>query len=216
MNDTFKHKGLRKKLVDLLRAKGINDESVLAAMNKIPRHLFINSAFEAHAYEDKAFPISAGQTISHPYTVAFQSSLLQIQPGDKVLEVGTGSGYQTSVLVAMGAEVYTIERQKTLVDFSRNILNKIGFSPKYQTFGDGYKGMPTFAPFDKIIVTAGAPILPKKLLRQLKIGGMAVIPIGEEQQKMYTFLRVSDKKFEQMSFGDYRFVPMLEKKDIVD
>ncbi|MGQ1936375.1 protein-L-isoaspartate O-methyltransferase family protein, partial [Ornithobacterium rhinotracheale] len=139
MEETFKHKGLRKKLIDLLRAKGINDESVLDAMNKIPRHLFIDSAFEAHAYEDKAFPIAAGQTISHPFTVAFQSSLLQIQPGDKILEVGTGSGYQTSVLVAMGAEVYTIERQKTLVDFSRNILSKIGFSPKYQTFGDGYR-----------------------------------------------------------------------------
>lgn len=211
--DSFKHRGLRQQLIDLLRTKGISDESVLSAMNQVPRHLFLTSAFEEHAYENKAFPIAADQTISHPYTVAFQSSLLDISPGDKVLEVGTGSGYQTAVLVAMQAEVYTIERQKALVDFSRNILSKIHLRPKYQTYGDGYKGLPSFAPFDKIIVTAGAPSLPRILLQQLKIGGIAVVPIGEKNQKMYTFLRVDERKYEQMEFGDYQFVPMLENKD---
>lgn len=211
--DGFKHRGKRKQLINLLRKKGISDENVLEAMNKVPRHLFLTSAFEDHAYEDKAFPIAANQTISHPYTVAFQSSLLHISPGDKILEVGTGSGYQTAVLVAMRAEVYTIERQKSLVDFSRNILGKIQMEPRYQTYGDGYKGLPSFAPFDKIIVTAGAASLPSFLLQQLKIGGIAVIPIGENNQKMYSFLRVNERKYEQMEFGDYKFVPMLERKD---
>lgn len=213
--ENFAHKGKRNMLVNKLREMGIEDEKVLSALNRIPRHLFIDSAFEAHAYENKAFPIAAGQTISHPYTVAFQTALLQIKPSDKVLEVGTGSGYQTAVLVEMGAKVYTIERQKTLVDFSKNIFHKIGLTPKYQTFGDGYNGLPTFAPFDKIIVTAGAPELPKKLMQQLKIGGVAVIPIGVEKQKMYTFLRVDERKYEQMSFGDYQFVPMLENRDVL-
>lgn len=213
MIDSFKHKGNRKKLVELLRAKGIEDVKVLEAINQVPRHLFLNSAFEDHAYEDKAFPIAANQTISHPYTVAFQTSLLQMNEGEKVLEVGTGSGFQTAVLVAMKAHVYTIERQKALVDFSRRMLNKINLEPKYQTYGDGYKGLPSFAPFDKIIVTAGAPKIPTTLLQQLKIGGIAVVPIGINNQKMYTFLRVNEKKFEQMEFGDYQFVPMLENKD---
>lgn len=216
MNESFKHKGKRNQLVQILRAKGIEDEQVLSAINKIPRHLFIDSAFENYAYEDKAFPIAAGQTISHPYTVAFQTQLLHISPGEKILEIGTGSGYQTAILVAMGADVYTIERQKALVDFSREIFEKIKITPKYQTFGDGYKGLPTFAPFDKIIVTAGSPKLPKKLLGQLKIGGIAVIPIGVVNQKMYTFLRITEKRYEQMNFGDYKFVPMLNNKDIID
>ena len=211
--DTFKHRGKRQKLIELLREKGISDEAVLKAMNNVPRHLFLTSAFEDHAYEDKAFPIAANQTISHPYTVAFQSSLLHVSPGDKILEVGTGSGYQTAVLVAMQADVYTIERQKALVDFSRKMLAKIKLEPKYQTFGDGYKGLPSFAPFDKIIVTAGSPILPSILLQQLKIGGIAVVPIGDKNQKMYTFLRVDERKYEQMEFGDYQFVPMLVAKD---
>ncbi|MXV38717.1 protein-L-isoaspartate(D-aspartate) O-methyltransferase [Flavobacteriaceae bacterium Ap0902] len=211
--ESFKHKGKRRKLVELLQEKGIEDERVLNAINQVPRHLFLNSVFEDHAYEDKAFPIAADQTISHPYTVAFQSSLLDLHPGEKVLEIGTGSGYQTAVLVAMGAEVYTIERQKNLVDFSRNMLQKINLEPKYQTYGDGYKGLPSFAPFDKIIVTAGAPSLPTLLVQQLKIGGIAVIPIGEENQKMYTYLRVDERKYEQMEFGAYKFVPMLEKRD---
>ena len=213
--DRFKHQVNRRKLVELLRQKGIEDENVLQAIQKIPRHLFLNSAFEDHAYEDKAFPIAADQTISHPYTVAYQTSLLHVHPHEKVLEVGTGSGYQTAVLVAMNAHVYTIERQKALVDFSRQILKQIDLQPKYQTFGDGYKGLPSFAPFDKIIVTAGAPKLPSTLLQQLKIGGIAVVPIGEKNQKMYTFLRVNERKYEQMEFGDYQFVPMLERKDIL-
>lgn len=211
--ESFKFKGKRRQLVELLHKKGIEDQRVLNAINTVPRHLFLNSAFADHAYEDKAFPIAADQTISHPYTVAFQSSLLDLNPGEKVLEIGTGSGYQTAVLVAMGADVYTIERQKKLVDFSRNMLQKIKLEPKYQTYGDGFKGLPSFAPFDKIIVTAGAPKLPTLLLQQLKIGGIAVIPIGEVNQKMYTFLRVDERKYEQMEFGDYKFVPMLEKKD---
>lgn len=211
--DGFKYRGRRKQMINLLREKGISDEKVLEAMNKIPRHLFLTSAFEDHAYEDKAFPIAANQTISHPYTVAFQSSLLDVSPGDKILEVGTGSGYQTAVLVAMQAEVYTIERQKSLVDFSRRMFDEINFAPRYQTYGDGYKGLPSFAPFDKIIVTAGAMVLPSLLLQQLKIGGLAVIPIGDIHQKMYTYLRVDERKYEQMEFGDYKFVPMLERKD---
>lgn len=211
--DGFKYRGRRKQMINLLREKGISDEKVLEAMNKIPRHLFLTSAFEDHAYEDKAFPIAANQTISHPYTVAFQSSLLDVSPGDKILEVGTGSGYQTAVLVAMQAEVYTIERQKSLVDFSRRMFDEINLAPRYQTYGDGYKGLPSFAPFDKIIVTAGAMVLPSLLLQQLKIGGLAVIPIGDIHQKMYTYLRVDERKYEQMEFGDYKFVPMLERKD---
>lgn len=211
--ESFKHKGKRKQLVDLLHRKGIEDQRVLDAINQVPRHLFLNSAFADHAYEDKAFPIAADQTISHPYTVAFQSSLLDLNPGEKVLEIGTGSGYQTAVLVAMGAEVYTIERQKKLVDFSKSMFQKINIEPKYQTYGDGFKGLPSFAPFDKIIVTAGAPKLPTLLVQQLKIGGIAVIPIGDVNQKMYTFLRVDERKYEQMEFGDYKFVPMLERKD---
>lgn len=214
--DGFKHQGNRRKLIELLRNKGISDEKVLEAMNSIPRHFFLNSAFEDHAYEDKAFPIEANQTISHPYTVAFQSELLHVQPGDKILEVGTGSGYQTAVLVAMDAKVYTIERQKALVDFSRKMLNALNLQPQYQTFGDGYKGLPTFAPFDKIIVTAGSPRIPSVLLQQLKIGGLAVVPIGDVNQKMYTFLRIDEQKYEQMEFGDYQFVPMLERKDTED
>lgn len=212
MEDSYKHKGKRRQLIELLRRKGITDENVLTAMNNIPRHLFLDSAFEGHAYENKAFSISANQTISHPYTVALQTKLLQVEKGDKILEVGTGSGYQTAVLVAMGAEVYTIERQKSLVDFSKNILKKIKYQPNYQTFGDGYKGLPAFAPFDKIIVTAGAPEIPSLLLQQLKIGGIAVIPIGRKNQKMFTYLKVSERKYEQMEFGDFQFVPMLEDK----
>ncbi|WP_068597092.1 protein-L-isoaspartate(D-aspartate) O-methyltransferase [Vaginella massiliensis] len=208
--DEFKHKGKRKQLIETLHKKGIEDENVLLAMNMIPRHLFIDSAFEEFAYRDEAFPIAAGQTISHPYTVAFQTSLLHVNKGEKILEIGTGSGYQTAVLVAMGADVYTIERQKELFDFSRIILNKIKFKPKYQTFGDGYKGLPAFAPFDKIIVTAGAPELPQELLKQLRIGGILVIPIGKVNQKMYTYLRLNENDFEVLEFGDYQFVPMLE------
>jgi len=213
VTDDFKHQGRRKQLVKLLREKGIEDESVLKAINKVPRHLFIDSAFGEYAYQDKAFPIAAGQTISHPFTVAFQTELLHVHKGDKILEVGTGSGYQAAVLVAMGAEVYTIERQKELFDFSQRIFRKIHISPKYAIYGDGYKGLPSFAPFDRIIVTAGSSTIPKTLLKQLKIGGVMVIPIGNKNQMMTTFLRVSEKDFEQMEFGDCQFVPMLERKE---
>lgn len=214
--DDFKHKGRRAQLVDLLRNKGIEDESVLNAINQVPRHMFLDSAFEQFAYEDKAFPIAAGQTISHPYTVATQSSLLHLKPGDKVLEIGTGSGFQAAVLVKMGAEVYTIERQKDLFDFSQRMFRKIKIEPRYAIYGDGYKGLPSFAPFDRIIVTAGSSTLPKALLKQLKIGGIMVIPIGNQNQKMFTFLRVDERNFEKMEFGDCQFVPMLERtvKDV--
>lgn len=212
--DTLKHKGKRNKLINLLKQKGINDEIVLNALNKIPRHLFIDSIFEDLAYEDRAFPILSNQTISHPFTVAFQTQLLHVQKGEKVLEIGTGSGYQTSVLVALGAQVFTIERQKELFEFSKRILKKINFTPKHQIFGDGYLGLPSFAPFDKIIVTAGVPIMPKKLLEQLAVGGVMVIPIGEKEQKMYTVLKLDENTFETMEFGDYQFVPMLENRVI--
>jgi protein-L-isoaspartate(D-aspartate) O-methyltransferase len=211
--DDFKHKGKREQLINLLREKGIEDENVLAAINKVPRHLFIDSAFEEFAYQDNAFPIAAGQTISHPYTVAKQTSLLHVMKGDKVLEIGTGSGYQAAVLVEMGAEVYSIERQKELFDFSQRIFRKIKIRPKYTTYGDGYKGLPSFAPFDRIIVTAGSSTIPKTLLKQLKIGGIMVIPLGTTNQMMTTFLRVSERDFERMEFGDCQFVPMLERTE---
>lgn len=213
MTDDFKHRGRREQLVKLLREKGIEDESVLSAINKVPRHLFIDSAFEEHAYQDKAFPIAAGQTISHPFTVAFQTELLHVSKGEKVLEIGTGSGYQASVLVSMGAEVYTIERQKELFDFSQRIFRKIKINPKYAIYGDGYKGLPSFGPFDRIIVTAGSSTIPRTLLKQLKIGGVMVIPLGNKNQMMTTFLRVSEMDFEKLEFGDCQFVPMLERKE---
>lgn len=209
--DDFKHKGRRAQLIELLRNKGIEDENVLNAMNQVPRHLFLDSAFEQYAYEDKAFPIAAGQTISHPFTVATQSSLLHINPGDKVLEIGTGSGFQTAVLVKMGAEVYTIERQKELFDFSQRMFKKIQVEPRYAIYGDGYKGLPSFAPFDRIIVTAGSATLPNALLKQLAIGGIMVIPIGVDNQKMFAIMRVSERSFERTEFGDYQFVPMLQR-----
>ena len=210
--DDFKHQGRRKMLVDLLMTKGIKDKKVLEAINIVPRHLFLDSAFAEFAYRDEAFPIAAGQTISHPYTVAFQTQLLDIHPNEKVLEIGTGSGYQTAVLVAIGAEVFSIERQKELFDFSKIILKKINLEPRYQTYGDGYKGLPSFAPFDKIIVTAGAPEIPKDLLQQLKIGGIMVIPVGEQSQQMIVIIRLDEDQFEKYIFGDFKFVPMLESR----
>ncbi len=171
MKDTAKHQGLRNQLVSLLQQKGITDKNVLDAISKIPRHLFLNSSFEDYAYQDKAFPIGAGQTISQPYTVAFQSQLLEVKKDDKVLEIGTGSGYQTAVLCAMGAKVYSVERQNELFKKTSVLFPKLGLRPKHLSFGDGYKGLPLHAPFDSIIVTAGAPIIPKPLMAQLKIGG---------------------------------------------
>ncbi|CAM1364440.1 Protein-L-isoaspartate O-methyltransferase [Tenacibaculum sediminilitoris] len=213
MKDTTKHQGLRNQLANVLEAKGINDEKVLKAIRKIPRHLFMDSSFEAHAYQDKAFPIAAEQTISQPYTVAFQSQVLEVKPGDKVLEIGTGSGYQTAVLLELGAEVFSIERQHELFKKTSMFLPKLGYKPKRFIFGDGYKGLPEEAPFDKIIVTAGAPYVPKALLGQIKVGGRLLIPVGDKEQVMTLFIRKSPKEFEKHELGGFRFVPMLKKKN---
>ncbi|KJD35682.1 protein-L-isoaspartate O-methyltransferase [Tamlana sedimentorum] len=213
MKDTFKHQGLRQQLVNVLKNKGITNEKVLQAIGKIPRHLFIDSSFLDHAYQDKAFPIAADQTISQPYTVAFQSELLQIEPGHKVLEIGTGSGYQTAVLCLLGARVFSIERQQELFKKTSRFLPKLGYRAKKLIFGDGYKGLPEEAPFDSIIVTAGAPFVPKPLLGQLKIGGRLVIPVGDDVQIMTMFIRKGPKEFEQHEFGEFRFVPLLEDKN---
>ena len=213
MRDTSKHQGLRNQLATLLQAKGITDRKVLNAIRQIPRHLFIDSSFEDHAYKDKAFPIAAEQTISPPYTVAFQSQTLAIQPNDKVLEIGTGSGYQTAVLLELKAAVFSIERQQELFKKPSLFLPKLGSIPKKFVFGDGYKGLPAQAPFDKIIVTAGAPFVPKPLLSQLKVGGMLLIPVGDTTQIMTLFVRKSVKEFEKQELGDFAFVPMLEEKN---
>lgn len=213
LKDSFRHQGKRKQLVETIKAKGIKDERVLSAIAKIPRHWFMDSSFEDHAYQDKAFPIGAGQTISQPYTVAFQSELLQVKKDEKVLEIGTGSGYQTAVLCELGAKVYGIERQNELFKKTKRFLEKIGYRPKRLTFGDGYKGMPNYAPFDKIIVTAGAPFIPKALLNQLIIGGRMVIPVGDDPQIMTLLIRKSAKEFEKKEFGEFRFVPLLKNKN---
>ena len=212
MKDTSKHQGLRNQLANMLKKKGITNENVLNAVKKIPRHLFIDSSFADHAYQDKAFPIAAEQTISQPYTVAFQSQTLAVSPGDSVLEIGTGSGYQTAVLLELGAIVYTIERQHELFKKTSLFLPKLGYNPKKFIFGDGYKGLKEKAPFDKIIVTAGAPFVPKPLLAQLKVGGMLLIPVGDKKQIMTLFHRKSPKEFDKQELGDFAFVPMLQKK----
>ena len=213
MKDTFRHKGLRQKLVDTLVEKGLKNKAVLDAIGTIPRHLFIDSSFLEHAYQDKAFPIAASQTISQPYTVAFQSELLEVKPGDKILEIGTGSGYQTAVLCLMGAHVYSIERQLELFKKTNQFLPKIGYVAKRLIFGDGYKGLKEEAPFDSIIVTAGAPFVPKPLLSQLKIGGRLVIPVGDKDQIMTLYIRKGPKDFEKHELGNFKFVPLLENKN---
>ena len=213
LKDTAKHQGLRNQLVTLLKEKGIIDKGVLEAINKIPRHLFLNSSFADFAYQDKAFPIGAGQTISQPYTVAFQSQLLEVKKDHKILEIGTGSGYQTAVLCLMGAKVYSVERQNELFKQTSVLLPKLGIRPKHLSFGDGYKGLPNHAPFDSIIVTAGAPIIPQALMAQLKIGGRLVIPLGEENQIMTLLIRKNETQFEKHEFGDFKFVPLLENKN---
>ncbi|GAA3589649.1 protein-L-isoaspartate(D-aspartate) O-methyltransferase [Flavivirga amylovorans] len=213
MKDTFKHKGLRQQLVNVLKTKGITDANVLSAIGNIPRHLFMDSGFLDHAYQDKAFPIAADQTISQPYTVAFQSELLQVKKGDKILEIGTGSGYQTAVLCELGAKVFSIERQLELFKKTSKFLPKLGYRAKKLIFGDGYKGLADEAPFESIIVTAGAPFVPKPLLSQLKIGGKLVIPVGDDVQIMTMFTRKGQKEFSQEEFGEFRFVPLLEDKN---
>ena len=214
MLDSYRHKGLRKKLVETIRGKGVKDENVLMAIEKVPRHFFMDSSFIDFAYEDKAFPIGAGQTISQPYTVARMTELLQLKKGEKILEVGTGSGYQACVLSAMGVKVYTIERQKSLYDKTKLFLPSIGFGTIKQFYGDGYKGLPTFGPFDKIIVTCGAPYIPDALISQLKVGGTMVIPVGEgEVQVMQTITRLTELDKEITSHGSFRFVPMLEDRN---
>lgn len=213
INDSNRHKGLRNQLVTTIRNKGIKDKKVLEAISKVPRHLFMDSGFVDFAYQDKPFPIGADQTISQPYTVAFQTELLEVEPGHKILEIGTGSGYQTAVLIELKAEVYSIERQKELYATVKKFLPKVGYVPKKLVFGDGYVGLPENAPFDGIIVTAGAPYVPKALLGQLKIGGKLVIPVGDDVQVMTVFTRTSEKKFEKLEYGDFRFVPMLKEKN---
>ena len=208
IEDNYKQRGLRNKLVKKLRLKGITDEAVLAALAKVPRHVFFEDALLVHAYEDKAFPIGEGQTISQPYTVAFQSEKLQVKPGDKVLEVGTGSGYQAAILMEMGAKVYTIEFNRKLYDLAKDFLPSLGYKP-YFFFGDGSKGLPAKAPFDKIIVTAGAPVVPQSLLDQLNEGGIMIIPVGNrETQKMVKFTKRGGK-FLKEEYSNFSFVPLL-------
>ncbi|MBS1733403.1 MAG: protein-L-isoaspartate(D-aspartate) O-methyltransferase [Bacteroidetes bacterium] len=211
--DTYRHKGLRKKLVDQLREKGITDETVLNAINNIPRHFFLDTALDNIAYEDRAFPIAEGQTISQPYTVAYQTQLLQVKPGDKILEIGTGSIFQASVLAEMGAKVFTIERQKLLFEKTKNFVLKGKYPTIKFFYGDGFEGLPTFAPFDKVIITAAAPFIPPKLIEQMKPGGKMVIPVDEgEHQRMLRITRNPDDSLTEEAFENFSFVPMLAGK----
>ena len=213
LEDNYRHKGLRQQLVEQLRTKGITDEAVLAAINEVPRHIFLDSSFVELAYQDKAFPIGAGQTISQPHTVAFQTQLLQVEKGMKVLEIGTGSGYQACVLAAMGAKVLTIERQRNLYFKAKEILEQLPFRVK--TFlGDGYEGLPSYAPFDRVIITAGVPSLPETLIQQMKTGGIMVIPMDRPESEGQTMLRITkleNGSLNHESFGDFKFVPMLKE-----
>ncbi len=211
--DTFAHKGKRKQLVEILVKKGITNKKVLNAIGTIPRHLFMDSGFVDHAYIDKAFPIGAEQTISQPFTVAKQTELLSLEKGSKILEIGTGSGFQTAVLIEMGMHVFSIERQNELFKKTKLFLPKLGYRAKKLIFGDGYKGFKDEAPFDGIVVTAGAPFVPKPLMSQLKIGGRLVIPIGSENQIMTLITRISQTDFKKEEFGEFRFVPLLENKN---
>lgn len=210
MEDTYRHKGMRRRLVEGLRKKGIKDERVLEAIGNLPRHYFLDKAFEEHAYQDKAFPIGKEQTISQPFTVAHMTELLEVEKRQKVLEVGTGSGYQACILAALGARVFTIERQKDLYEKARKFLPEIGFPQLRLFYRDGYKGLPEYAPFDRIIVTAGAPYIPDALRDQLSIGGIMVIPVGEEEQTMVRVRRITEQLYEEEPLGPFRFVPFVE------
>jgi protein-L-isoaspartate(D-aspartate) O-methyltransferase len=212
--DTYRHKGLRNQLIKLLREKGISDENVLNAINNIPRHFFLDSAFEKIAYEDRAFPIAEGQTISQPYTVAYQTQLLQVHKHEKVLEIGTGSAYQATVLAEIGARVFTIERQKKLFEQNKNYLFKNKYPNIKFFYGDGFEGLSSFAPFDKIIITAAAPFIPSKLIEQMKTGAMMVIPLDENQfQRMLRITKNEDGSIKEESFDQFSFVPMLVGKN---
>ena len=212
MQDSFKYKGMRRKLISELREKGIEDERILNAFDAVPRHYFLDNAFAEQAYSNIAFQIGSGQTISHPYTVAFQTSLLEVEKGDKILEIGTGSGFQTAILCELGVKVFSIERHKDLHLGAKRILLALKYNPRL-SFGDGYKGLPNFAPFDKIIITCGAPNIPQDLLDQLKIGGVMIIPVGEgDKQLMLRITKVSDTEFSEEEFGVFSFVPMLKEK----
>lgn len=213
MQDTTKHQGLRRQLINLLREKGITSKRVLDVMLQVPRHFFMDPGLVNFAYVDQAYPIAADQTISQPYTVAFQTELLELKPEHKVLEIGTGSGYQTAVLLGLSPNIYTIERQQELFKKTQRLFSKLGLRPKRLIFGDGYKGLPSEAPFDRILVTAGAPELPKELLQQLTPNGKLVIPIGVKEQKMMRFTRTAKKTFDKESFGNFRFVPLLSDKN---
>ena len=210
MIDSSKHQGQRKKLVDHLISRGIRSSNVIKSLLKVPRHLFIDSDFESHAYIDKAFPIDSNQTISQPYTVAYQTSLLNLSETDKVLEIGTGSGYQTAILMEISKNVYTIERQHKLYRRTKKLLSQLNYHPNKIIYGDGYNGLEEMQPYDKILVTAGAEEIPKKLLIQLKIGGIMVIPIGKNVQEMIIVRRISQSKFEKENHGSFKFVPLLQ------
>ena len=212
--DTYQHKGLRKQLINVLREKGISDENVLKAINNIPRHFFLDSAFDKIAYEDRAFPIEEGQTISQPYTVAYQTQLLQVKPYDKILEIGTGSVYQATVLADMNAKVFTIERQKKLYEINKNFFFKSKYPGIKFFYGDGFQGLPTYAPFDKIIITAAAPFIPPKLIAQMKVGGIMVVPVDVGPfQQMLRLTKLADGTYAEERFDNFSFVPMLEGKN---
>jgi protein-L-isoaspartate(D-aspartate) O-methyltransferase len=211
MEDSLRHKGMRRQLIEELTAKGIQNKAILEAFDATPRHFFLDLAFINQAYSNTAFQIGAGQTISHPFTVAFQTDLLDVKKGTKVLEIGTGSGFQTSILCALGAKVFSIERQRELFLKAKLVINKLGHNPKL-FYGDGYKGQPSYAPFDRVLVTCGAPFVPDALLEQLAVGGILVIPIGEGAKQIMTKItKVSDTEFDSQTFGDFSFVPMLER-----
>lgn len=211
--DTYRHKGLRKKLIEGIREKGITNDDVLDAMMRIPRHYFLDTALEEIAYQDRAFPIHEGQTISQPYTVAYQTQLLEVKEYERILEIGTGSGYQAMVLAELGANVFTIERQKKLYDENKNFILRSKYPSIKYFYGDGFEGLPTFAPFDKIIITAAAPVIPPKLIQQLKTGGKMVIPLDENgSQKMMRITKEPNGELSEETFADFSFVPMLKGK----